>query len=224
MTRPIAVLRPEPGNAATVARVEAKGAQAVKLPLFAVRPLDWTAPDPAGFDAVLFTSANAVRHGGPGLTGLTGLPAFAVGEKTAAAARDAGFDVTASGEADAIAIVTAASAQGFRRLLHLGGRERSIAPGGAVRAAIAVYANEALEIDRRALAPLAGTVALLHSARAAQRLGKLVDAAGMARTDIALAAISSAVAASAGSGWSAIAIAPAPRDDALIGAALALID
>jgi uroporphyrinogen-III synthase len=224
VSRRIAVLRPEPGNAATVARVTAAGGQAIALPLFALRPLDWTVPDTADFDAILLTSANAARHGGPALAKLTGLPAVAVGEKTAAAARDAGFDVRASGETDVAAIVAVAGAQGFRRLLHLGGRERSVAVGGPIGAAIAVYANEALDIDRRALAPLAGAVALLHSARAARRLGELVDSAGMARGDIALAAISAAVAGSAGPGWSATAIATVPRDEMLIDAALALID
>ncbi|CAN5272045.1 hypothetical protein BH10PSE14_BH10PSE14_18210 [soil metagenome] len=224
MTRRIAVLRPEPGNAATAARVKAVGARAISLPLFAVRPLGWTAPDTADFDAILLTSANAARFGGPALAELNGLPAFAVGEKTAIAARDAGFDVKASGGTDAAAIVAVARAQGFQRLLHLGGRERSIAAGGPIGAAIAVYANEALDIADTALAELAGAVALLHSARAAQRLGELVDAAGMARGDIALAAISAAVAASAGLGWSAVAVAAMPRDQALIDAALALID
>jgi uroporphyrinogen-III synthase len=132
--------------------------------------------------------------------------------------------IKAAGETDVAAIVAAASAQGFRRLLHLGGRERSIAVGGAIGAAIAVYANEAREIDPTALAALAGTVALLHSARAARRLGELVDAAGIARGDIALAAISATVAGSAGLGWSAVAIAATPRDQTLIDAALALID
>jgi uroporphyrinogen-III synthase len=224
VTRGIAVLRPEPGNAATVVRIKAAGGRAVALPLFAIRPLDWTVPDAADFDAILLTSANAARHGGQALAQLAGLPAFAVGEKTAAAARGAGFDVKASGETDVAAIVAAASAQGFRRLLHLGGRERSIAVGGAIGAAIAVYANEAREIDPTALAALAGTVALLHSARAARRLGELVDAAGIARADIALAAISATVAGSAGLGWSAVAIAATPRDQTLIDAALALID
>jgi uroporphyrinogen-III synthase len=34
------------------------------MPLFAIVPLDWTAPDPAQFDGLVLTSANAVRHAG----------------------------------------------------------------------------------------------------------------------------------------------------------------
>ncbi len=224
MTRPIAVLRPEPGNAATVKRVEASGAQAISLPLFVVRALDWTPPDAGDFDAILLTSANAVRHGGHGLARLTQLPAFAVGDKTAAAARAGGFDVRASGESDVSAIVAVAHAQGYRRLLHLGGRDRASAVGGPIDTAIAVYASEAREIDHADLAPLAGAVALLHSARAARRLGELIDSAGMARAEIAVAAISAAVAEAAGSGWSVVTVAAMPRDEALIEAARALID
>ncbi len=136
------MLRPEPGNAATVARVTAAGWQPIALPLFVVRALAWAAPDPADFDAVLFTSANAARHGGAELARLTHLPAFAVGENTAQAARAAGFDVTTSGKGDAAAIVAQARALGHGRLLHLGGRERSIDVPGA----IAVYASEPVPV------------------------------------------------------------------------------
>ena len=39
MTRPLAVLRPEPGNAATTQAIEALGRRAIRLPLFRVMPL-----------------------------------------------------------------------------------------------------------------------------------------------------------------------------------------
>jgi len=101
MSRPLAILRPEPGNSATAGRIEALGLQAIRLPLFAVRALDWTPPDPADHDALLLTSANAVRFGGPHLADLLPLPVLAVGEKTAEAGRLAGFDVMAAGNGDA---------------------------------------------------------------------------------------------------------------------------
>lgn len=220
MTRRIAVLRPEPGNAATVARVTAAGWQAIALPLFAVRPLAWSAPDPADFDAVLFTSANAARHGGAALASLRGLPAFAVGENSAQAARAAGFDVKAAGGGDAAAIIAQARSLGHARLLHLGGQERAVDLPGA----IAVYASDPLPIDGADVAGLAGAVALLHSARAARRLAELVDSAGMARDALALVAISPAVAEATGTGWRAVATAAVPRDDAMIAAACALVD
>lgn len=220
MSRRIAVLRPEPGNAATVARVTAAGWQAIALPLFAVRALAWTAPDPADFDGVLFTSANAARHGGAELARLRGLPAFAVGENSARAARAAGFDVKASGGGDAAAIIAQARASGHSRLLHLGGRERSIDIAGA----IAVYASEPMAISTADVVGLAGSVALLHSARAALRLAELLDSADMTRTALALVAISPAVAQAAGTGWRGLATAAMPRDDAMITAAGTLVD
>jgi len=220
VTRAIAVLRPEPGNAATVARVTAAGLQAIALPLFVVRPLAWTAPDPADFDGILFTSANAVRHGGKELARLTGMPAFAVGENSALAARAAGFDVKASGAGDAAAIIAQARASGHARLLHLGGQERSI----DIEGAIAVYASEPVPISTADLAGLTGSVAMLHSVRAAQRLAELLDSADMARDLLALVAISPVVVQAAGTGWRAVASAAVPRDDAMIAAAGTLVD
>jgi uroporphyrinogen-III synthase len=220
VTRAIAVLRPEPGNAATVARVMAAGRRAIALPLFVVRPLTWTAPDPADFDGILFTSANAVRHGGKELTRLKGLPAFAVGENSAQAARAAGFDVKASGARDAAAIIAQARASGHARLLHLGGQERAI----DIEGAIAVYASEPVPIGTADLTGLTGSVTMLHSVRAAQRLAELLDSAEMARDLLALVAISPAVARAAGTGWRAMASAAVPRDDAMIAAAGTLVD
>jgi uroporphyrinogen-III synthase len=67
-------------------------------------------------------------------------------------------------------------------------------------------------------------VALLHSPRGAALFGGLVDAAGLPRDAILLAAISANAAAGAGAGWKAIAIAEQPNDDALLAAALAMCD
>lgn len=218
MNRPLAVLRPEPGNAATAARIEALGRAAIRLPLFAVRPLAWEAPYPADHDAILLTSANTLRHGGLGLAALRHLPAFAVGEATATAARAAGFDVVATGARDGAALVDLAQGQARKRLLLLGGRERTLDVGGAVTAAIAVYASEPLPVAADRLAALDGAIALLHSARAARRLADLVAAPARAR--IALAAISHATGDAAGPGWRSCALAAAPADAALLDAAL----
>lgn len=211
-----AVLRPEPGNSATAARLRALGHRVVQLPLFEVAPLGWSPPDPAGFDALLLTSANAVRHAGPGLAELEALPVLAVGAATAAAARAAGLTVAITGTADAAALIGAA--QGHARLLHLSGQETTVSGDERVAQAIPVYASNPRTVTATELQTLAGTTALLHSARAAQLLGDLVDAAGIDRATIALAALSPAVAAAAGDGWARIAIAAAPTDSALIAA------
>lgn len=218
--RPVAVLRPEPGNAATAARVAAIGRRAIRLPLFAVRPLTWTPPDLSGHDALLLTSANALRHGGAGLAALRALPALAVGEATAGAARRAGFAVALTGGSDAAALLALAEARGYRRLLHLGGRERTVSEGGAVTRAIDVYASEAIAPATGDVAGLAGSIALLHSARAAARLAELV--AAEERATIRLASIGAAVAAAAGGGWGGVAVADIPGDAALLATLRAL--
>jgi uroporphyrinogen-III synthase len=182
LTRPIAVLRPEPGNTATAIRIETLGLTAIRLPLFIVRPLAWTPPDPARFDALLLTSANAVRHAGPNLDALRTLPVVAVGEATARAARAAGLTVETIGEGDAAAAVRASERV---CLLHLAGRDRIDA---GVKS-IAVYAAENAPIA--SVANLCGCVALLHSVRAARRLAELVGREGV--TDLRIAALSTAV-------------------------------
>ena len=220
MKRSLAVLRPEPGNTATAARIEAAGYRALRLPLFAVHALDWAPPAPADFDALLMTSANTLSHGGPGLATLRGLPVLAVGATTATAARAAGFDVMLTGDRDAGDLMRLARDHGVRRALHLGGRDLTPTHGDAVARTIPVYASDALPIATASIAALDGTVALLHSARAARRLGELIED----RTRLRLAVLSPAVGDAAGGGWDAIAVAAAPTDAALIAAAVTLAD
>ena len=216
MSRTIAVLRPEPGNAATAAAIEALGLTAIRLPLFEVRAIDWTPPDVTRFDALLLTSANAPRHAGPALAGLRSLPVHAVGDATAAEARAAGLKVVAVGDRDGAALVAAAAASGVRRGLLLGGRNRALARDPIIAEAIAVYASEQLAIPVEALEQLAGSVVLVHSPRAARRVADLVDRAGIDRRTMRLAAISATAADAAGGDWERIAAAASPDDAALI--------
>ena len=213
--RLVVVVRPEPGNARTVAAARALGFAAAAMPLFGVAPLPWTPPDPAGFDALVLTSANAVRHGGDGLDALRGLPVLAVGAATAAAARAAGFVVAATGSADAAALIDAASS--YPRLLHLGGRDRAVVP---VTAGIAVYASDPLPVPGDAAALLHGATVLLHSARAAQAVAALP----IERDATAVAAISPAVLEAVGAGWQRGVVAARPSDAALLCVAASLAD
>jgi uroporphyrinogen-III synthase len=224
MSRAIAVLRPEPGNTATAAAIEALGLTAIRLPLFEVHAIDWTPPDVTRFDALLLTSANAPRHAGPGLAALRGLPVHAVGDATAAAARDAGLEVVAVGDRDGAALVAAAAASGVQRALLLGGRDRAVEEHPIIAEAIAVYASEPVAVALEALDQLAGSVVLLHSARAARRVADLIDRAGIDRRTVRLAAISAAAAAAAGGNWEGIAAAASPDDATLIQLARTLAD
>jgi uroporphyrinogen-III synthase len=219
MTRPIAVLRPEPGNRATVAAIGARGFTAIPLPLFQVRPLSRHLPDPSAFDALILTSANAVRHGGD-LRPLASLPVFTVGDATAKAARSVGLNVVAVGASNAADLLAQAKAAGIRRALHLTGRDHLLEAGGIIAALIPVYASEPLAIHEEALGRLSGSVALIQSARAGERLRALLPT----RTAIRIAAISQAAASAAGDGWQQVAIAPAPTTAALLDTAIRLAD
>lgn len=214
----LAVLRPEPGNAATVARAQAAGFATLSLPLFTVSALPWDVPDPTLYDSLILTSANALRLGGPGLEALRELPVLAVGPHTAAAARAAGFDVIATGDGNAADIAAIATAHGLANALYLTGRDRTLERGGAVAAVVPVYESVTIPVDDSALRALAGTTALLHSARAARRLARLLEHLGMDRAALDIAAFSPAIATAAGRGWRALAIAATPDDAALFAA------
>ena len=220
MARPIAVLRPEPANRVTAAAIEARGRRAIRLPLFEARPMAWTPPDPADFDALIITSTNALRHGGAGLKRLLPLPLYAVGQASAEAARRMGFHVAGTGGAGSAELLALAERAGIRRALHLAGRERTIAPGGIVAAILTVYASDPVAVSPEQTARLKGSVALVQSARAGARLAELVADRGA----IAIAAISPAAAAAAGTGWERVVTAARIDSETLIDTAIALAD
>ncbi|MBJ6122740.1 uroporphyrinogen-III synthase [Sphingomonas mollis] len=221
MRRPLIVLRPEPGNARTAAAIEALGGEAIRLPLFTIEPRPWHAPDPAAFDVLLATSANAFRQGGAGLAGLRDLPVWAVGATTAEAARAAGFTVARIGEGDGRTLALTAPAG--LRMLHLAGKER-IAPAGIAATVMtrSVYAAPPTDVSAAAIAGAAGGVALLYSTRAARRWAELVDLHRLPRDTIRLATIGKAVATAAGDGWNRVAAAAVPTDAAVVTLALGL--
>jgi uroporphyrinogen-III synthase len=212
----VIVLRPEPGASATVARARARGLDAISMPLFEVEAVAWAAPDPAEFDALLLTSANAVRHGGTALEAFRTLPVHAVGAATAEAAREAGFTIAGSGTDGVDALLE--SLEPELRLMHLCGEDRRTAanPRQAIKA-IPVYRSRAID-PPPGLEQANGAVVLAHSPRAGQRLAELIADRG----SIAIAAISSAAAEAAGTGWGEIHIALEPSDDALLALAARL--
>ncbi len=215
MTR-VLVLRPEPGASATVAGARALGLDAVSIPLFDVEPVAWTAPDPANFDALLLTSANAMRHGGAALAVYRALPAHAVGETTADAARAAGFTVASSGTHGVDALLDSLAPE--LRLLHLCGEDRRT-PANARQTIVAVPVYRSWAIDPPpGLGQAIGAVVLVHSPRAARRFAELVEDRGAT----AIAVISRAAAEAAGTGWREIHVAVEPSDDALLALAARL--
>lgn len=218
MTRPLLVIRPEPGNRATLDRARALGLDATGLPLFEVRPHAWACPEGA-FDALLITSANAIRHAGAALANLVHLPVWAVGTKSAAAAQHAGFAVVRTGSAGLADLLAGAPPA---RLLHLCGADRIPAPhwpGGSI-SAVPVYESVALNPIAALTAHLKKRpVVLLHSPRAARDFAALTAQCGAEKQHIAVVAISAATADAAGSGWEKLAIGRQTGDEALLDAA-----
>ena len=208
----LVILRPEPGASATLARATAAGIDALAIPLFTIAPVDWNAPSAHDFDALLLTSANAVRHGGDQLAAFRALPTYCVGEATAVAARAEGFAVAGTGAGDAAALVERVP-HGLR-LLHLTARNHRSIPGVS---GLIVY-DSAMIDPPPSLDALTGGVAMVHSARAGARLAELVERRG----DISIAAISEAAAAACGTGWREVATITAPGDGALLALAAAL--
>ena len=210
----VLVLRPMPGNVETVARLAAAGMAPTPVPLFAVEAMAWKAPPAPSFEALLVTSANAVREAGKGLEPLAGLPLWCVGDATAAAARSAGLNVVRVGSGGVATLLSGTT----ERLLWLCGEERSAVPPDAEDriTAIPVYRTRRLPFPQQLLAE--PSIVLLHSGRAARRLAELASD----RAHIAIVAISASVAEAAGDGWHSIAIAERPDDAEMVAIAAKL--
>lgn len=219
---PVLVTRAEPGNAVTVARARDLGLDARAMPLFAAHALDWQAPDPGDFDALLLTSAQALHLAGRELGRLAALPAYAVGPATAAAAQAVGLTVAMTGPGDAQSLLEAMASSGKTPdILWLCGRERTAFDArGASLMSLPVYAVDPIEPPpewhQLTTAP---AILFAHSARGAARIAALV---GGRRGHLSLVAISPAAAAAAGEGWAAVTVTDRPDDAAMVTAAHAL--
>lgn len=211
--RKLLLLRPEPGLSASAERVRALGIEPICCPLFHVEPLAWDVADPADYDAIMLTSANAVRHAGPALARLAHLPAHVVGEATAIAARDAGLRVETVGSGnveDLLAMIPSPI-----RLLHLAGEDHRQLDAARIDRRIVYRAGA---IPRPDLPRLDGLVIAVHSPRAGLRLAELSSERGSAM----ISAISEAAAAACGEGWEWVAVAERPDDKSLLALAASL--
>lgn len=209
--RTLLLLRPEPGLSESMDRAAKLGLDVIARPLFHIEPVEWSAPEASEYDALLLTSANAVRQAGPGLDEFRDLPAHVVGEATASAARDAGLRVVNTGWAGAAELL--ATLPPSARLLHLAGEHRGRQETGHRVDVRIVYRSAA--IDEPALPPLAGLVAAVHSPRAGARLAEFASS----RDRTAIAAISKAAAEAIGEGWERIEMAPRSDDMSLLAVA-----
>ena len=128
----VLVTRPYPDGEATAEALRTRGFEVLIAPMLRFEPVPFHDDDEARYDAVIVTSANALRAIAGELEGhrIRKLPLFAVGEHTAASARDAGFTkvTSAKGDADALrkvllARVKAKQLKKSANLLYLAGAD-----------------------------------------------------------------------------------------------------
>lgn len=185
----VAVFRAEADGRRTAARLEAMGHTALPLPVLRIVPTGRSVPGGTA-DALIFTSAHApeaLAHHLDGISALRGLPCWCVGERTARAARAAGFGAIESGGGDAAQLARAIIERGAPpRLAFVTGRdrkpdlERTLAAAGVALTVVEAYAAEPVPAWPAAeAANLATAAAALHySRRSAALASRLAEAAG----------------------------------------------
>jgi uroporphyrinogen-III synthase len=215
--RPLLIVRPEPGNAQSLAAARAKRIDALGAPLFGIVAVPWAVPDPTGYAAILAGSANLFRLGGPGLAQLAALPVVAVGAQTGQVAREAGFAVARCGEGG-LADMARALAPG--RYLRLAGADPAVLddlPPGVIVETVTVYAAHALPLAAAAQDLLRRpSVVALHSGEAARHFAAECTRLGLARDHVALACLAPRIAALAGAGWQRVEISEQRSDQPLL--------
>src|SRR5689334_10197574 len=121
----VLVTRPEPAAERTAATLAARGHKTWKMPLLRIEPLN--ADLSGNWGGVIVTSANAPTAAGAN-PALLKLPAFAVGERSAEAARTAGFtDVSSAGGDvhDLARLLRGRKTDAKTPLLYLAGEDRA---------------------------------------------------------------------------------------------------
>jgi uroporphyrinogen-III synthase len=189
------ITRTAPGAARTAEAIRDLGFIPVVVPLLEVRPLEKAADlDLGDVAALAFTSVNGLIFAD--LTLRRDWPVFAVGHRTAQAARDRGFtDVrSAGGDAEDLATLIAREwgARGLSRgpgvLLVPGAVSPSADMAGLLAGRVPVRSMPVYEtVETAVQTPAAFDIVLVHSARAAEALTQCLDpltAAG--RTAVAL--------------------------------------
>ncbi len=222
----IVVTRPEPAGERTAGALRARGHDVLLAPLMRIENV---AADLSGaWSGVIITSANAPIAAAK-IDSLRALPVFAVGARSAQAARDVGFRNVQSAEGDARDLVQIIKAQGTPgTLLYLAGEDRAadlvgeLAKNGIKVEIRVVYRAAMAPFPPELIAALeSGDVeAVLHfSARSAANYVNGANAAGLRdqALDPRQLCLSAQIAAPlAAAGAKDVAIAPRPDEDALI--------
>jgi uroporphyrinogen-III synthase len=121
----VLVTRPHPDDEATAGALRARGFEVLRAPMLRFAAVPFQDDVDARYDAVIVTSANALRAIEPQLAGsrLLELPLFAVGDHTASAARRAGFGQVIAAKGDAAAL---------RDLVQAGVKSKHLKRGSAL--------------------------------------------------------------------------------------------
>lgn len=168
----VLVTRPEPDNRTTEAKLRARGHDVLLAPLLRFEPVPAEIGNES-FHGVIITSANALRATAlPDK--LRALPLFAVGDHTAAAAREAGFRDARSAHGDVASLIALVAKEGTSPLLYLAGEDVStdlgaqLAKNGTAVVTKTVYrmaaAHDLPDDAKKALAN-GGIAAVLHYSR-----------------------------------------------------------
>ncbi len=223
----VVVTRPQADGERTAAALEALGHEVLVAPLMRIEPV---AANLAGtWSAIVITSANAVQTVPAAADRVKTLPVFAVGDRSAEAARRAGFSEVNSANGDIkdlVRLVAARAVGGKAPLLYLAGEDRA----GDLVAQLAAHGIDAeMKVVYRtvpevfppvlAAALEAGDVdAVLHfSRRSAELFVEGARASGVAgpAEDVRHLCLSSQVAEPL-AGASRVAIAARPEEGALV--------
>jgi uroporphyrinogen-III synthase len=227
------VTRPEPDASETAGKLSALGIEPVVEPLLRYETLQTSLPDPSGFAAMVVTSGNALRalQARDAIAPYRHLKLFAVGDRTAEAARALGFAQVESARSDVHDLVSLlADARLEGPIFYPAARERAgdlgkaLAKHGVMVIGAKVYgmspvtaltATVEAELDAGAIA-----AALFFSRRTAETFVSLAaDLAGKAR--LGMLCVSEAVAAPLLSAhFVRVGLADHPSEDAMLGLAL----
>lgn len=227
----ILLTRPRDDTAALADKLKAAGHDVLSEPMLEIRFLSNAGVDLSGAQAVLFTSANGVRAFAAVET-RRDLPAFAVGDTTAAAARGAGFTrvESAAGRVDDLArLVRERLSPADGALVHAAGRDVAGDLAGALgqsgfelRRAVLYIAEPARALSSETVRALkSGTIdaTVFYSARTAETFSRLVNDAGLTFSlshAIALGLSPAAVEPIKSLPWARVGAAARPNEDELI--------
>jgi uroporphyrinogen-III synthase len=186
----VLVTRPRDQGEATAGELAGLGHEAVLAPVLEIAPTGAPAP-PGRFDAVILTSQNAVAALAAERARFETCPVLAVGARTAASLRHAGFGQVAEADGDSLALLNLVKRRlpPGGRLLHAAGQERKAEPARSLVAArYEVVAWECYEARQASRLPADAVKALrsgevdavLHySRRSAESFAYLARGAGL---------------------------------------------